>query len=94
MCSTEGRVCSCRALLLLPTRPAPLVVAPRAPGRAEQSRRAAERASWASAPATPPQPSLTGMWACLDIPLWVPSYPLPDASGLNPGGHRMCVGCP
>lgn len=32
-----------------------------------------EPASWASVSATPPHLSLTGMWACPDIPLWAPS---------------------
>lgn len=38
-----------------------------APGRAEQRRSAGST--------TPPQSSLTGMWACQDILLWVPFYP-------------------
>lgn len=83
----RGGIAAVALCSFLPTRPDPGAPGPlsllplTAPGRAEQSPRAAEPASWASVSATPPQPYPTGMWACLDIPLWAPSYPLPDASG-------------
>lgn len=54
-----------------PTNPAPSRCCPSRP-QAGLSR-VAEPASWASVSATPPHSSLTGMWACLDFPLWAPS---------------------
>lgn len=57
--------------------------------------RGAEPAPWASVSTIPPQPSLTGMWACQDIPLWAPSYPLPmPHSAPHSRKYRICVGMP